>query len=292
MNGCEPVADFDPKTVTAPVNRWIIAKLGDTANEVGTAIDAYRFNESANAIYGFAWGTFCDWYLEFTKPILSGQDEAAIAETKATTAWVLDQILHILHPVMPYITEELWASAAEERAHQLISAQWPEKHLDDADANAEMEWLVQLISTIRTTRSELNVPGSVKLSVALQGTSEKTAARLKRNKDLISRMARLSTIETVADPIAKGCVQAVVAEATVFINVIDHMDVAAEQARLEKEIANLDKLVLGKQKKLANEKFVQNAPADVVETERTKVSELTAKNDKFKEALARLKTAL
>lgn len=292
MNGCQPQADFDPKTVTAPVNRWIVAKLGDVAQEVGTSIDAYRFNESANAIYGFAWGTFCDWYLEFTKPILSGQDQAAIVETKATTAWVLDQILHILHPIMPYITEELWSAASSERAHQLISAQWPEKHLDDPKANEEMDWLVVLISAIRTTRSELNIPASIKLDVALHGASAETAERLSRNADLINRMARLGTITTVDAPIAKGCVQAVVKEATVFINVIDHMDVAAEQARLEKEIANLDKIIGGKEKKLSNEKFVQNAPAQVVETERQKVAELTAKNDKFKEALLRLKTAL
>ncbi|WP_417789096.1 valine--tRNA ligase [Terasakiella pusilla] len=292
MNGCKPVDGFDPAAVQHPVNRWIVGKVGDIAAEVGRQIEEYRFNESANSIYGFAWGTFCDWYLEFTKPILNGSDEAAVEETKATTAWVLDQILHVLHPSMPYITEELWESMADERANQLISSSWPQKVLEDADANEEMDWLVNLISTIRTTRSELNVPGSVQLDVFLQGASDVTVQRLERNMDLIKRMARLQKVEPITEAIAQGCVQEVVGESTVFINVVDHMDVNAEKARLEKEIANLDKIIGGKEKKLSNEKFVANAPADVVETERTKVAELTAKNDKFKEALARLTTAL
>lgn len=292
MNGCKPVDGFDPAAVQHPVNRWIVGKVGDVATEVGRQIEDYRFNESANSIYGFAWGTFCDWYLEFTKPILNGADEAAIEETKATTAWVLDQILHILHPSMPYITEELWESMADERANQLISSSWPQKVLEDPDANEEMDWLVNLISTIRTTRSELNVPGSVQLDVFLQGASDVTVQRLERNMDLIKRMARLEKVEPITEAIAQGCVQEVVGESTVFINVVDHMDVNAEKARLEKEIANLDKIIGGKEKKLSNEKFVANAPAEVVETERTKVAELTAKNDKFKEALARLTTAL
>ncbi len=292
MNGCKPVVGFDASCVSQPVNRWIVGKVGDVAAEVGRHIDDYRFNEAANAIYGFAWGTFCDWYLEFTKPILNGDDEAAIAETRATTAWVLDQILHVLHPMMPFITEELWESMADERDMQLISAAWPSKMIDDAEANDEMDWLVDLISTIRTTRSELNVPGSVELSVSLQGASDKTAERLSRNASLIKRMARLGSIEAVAEAIAKGCVQEVVGESSVFINVVDHMDVTAEKARLEKEIANLDKIIGGKEKKLSNEKFVSNAPAEVVATERQKVEELTAKNDKFKEALARLMSAL
>ncbi|WP_135078162.1 valine--tRNA ligase [Terasakiella sp. SH-1] len=292
MNGCKPVADFDAASVKHPVNRWIVGKVGEVAAEVGRHIDDYRFNESANAIYGFAWGTFCDWYLEFTKPILNGEDQGAIEETKATTAWVLDQILHVLHPIMPYITEELWESMADERDMQLISASWPQKLLDDQDANEEMDWLVQLISTIRTARSELNVPGSVKLDVYLEGASEKTAQRLERNMDLILRMARLEKVDLVEQAVAQGCVQEVVAESTVFINVVDHMDVEAEKARLEKEIANLDKIIMGKQKKLSNEKFVNNAPAEVVATERTKVTELTEKNDKFKAALERLVSAL
>jgi len=292
MNGCKPVSDFDPASVKQPVNRWIVGKVGEVAGEVADTIDGYRFNESANAIYGFAWGTFCDWYLEFTKPIFNGEDEDAIAETRATTAWVLDQILHILHPMMPFITEELWESMADERDNQLISASWPQKVLSDEDANEEMDWLVQLISTIRTTRSELNVPGSVELSVYLQGANEKTALRLARNQNLIKRMARLGSIDTVDEAVAQGCVQEVVSEATVFINVVDHMDVAAEKARLEKEIANLDKIIGGKEKKLSNEKFVANAPEQVVATERQKVAELGEKNAKFKEALARLLSAL
>jgi len=292
MNGCKPVPGFDAANVQQPVNRWIVGKVGEVAAEVGATIDGYRFNESANAIYGFAWGTFCDWYLEFTKPILNGTDEDAIAETRATTAWVLDQILHILHPMMPFITEELWESMADERDMQLISASWPEKLLDDADANEEMDWLVQMISTIRTARSELNVPGSVELPVYLQGANEKTVQRLARNETLIKRMARLGSVDLMDEAVAQGCVQEVVGESTVFINVVDHMDVAAEKARLEKEIANLDKIIGGKEKKLANEKFVANAPADVVATERQKVAELGEKNAKFKEALSRLTSAL
>lgn len=298
MNGCKPVKGFDASAVKLPVNRWIVGKVGDVAGEVAQTIDAYRFNESANAIYGFAWGTFCDWYVEFTKPIFNSGDEVAIEETRATTAWAFDQILHILHPMMPYITEELWESMSEERDQQLISAAWPKKLLDDQDAQDEMDWLVKIISAIRTTRSELNVPGSVKLEIYLQGSTEKTIERLARNNDLIVRMARLGSIEAVGSDeetlmrISKGAVQEVIHESTVFINVINHMDVAAEKARLEKEIANLDKIIMGKEKKLSNEKFVANAPAEVVETERQKVKEMSEKRSKFNEALTRLIAAL
>jgi len=292
MNGCKPVVGFDPASVKLPVNRWIVGKVGEVAKDVADAIDSYRFNESANHIYGFAWGTFCDWYVEFTKPLFNSENSAVVEETRATTSWVFDQILHVLHPMMPYITEELWEEMADGRQNQLISADWPEQVLNDQDANEEMDWLVKMVSTIRTTRSELNVPGSVKLDVFLQGATDVTTQRLERNMDLILRMARLDKVELVDQAVSQGCVQEVVNEATVFINVVDHMDGNAEKARLEKEIANLDKIISGKQKKLSNDKFVANAPAAVVDTERQKVAEMTEKNDKFKEALERLLSAL
>jgi len=288
MNGCKPIKDFDASSVKLPVNRWIVGKVGDVAGEVASSIDAYRFNESANAIYGFAWGTFCDWYVEFTKPIFNSGDEAAIEETRATTAWAFDQILHILHPMMPYITEELWESMADDREMQLISASWPQKLLDDTDAQDEMDWLVKIITAIRTTRSELNVPGSVKLNVYLHGATAKTLERAERNKDLILKMARLEDIAPVDEAVAKGAVQEVVNEATVFIVVAGHMDVEAEKTRLEKEIKKLDGIIMGKEKKLSNEKFVSNAPAEVIATERQKVAEMSEKRSKFNEALSRL----
>ncbi|MDP6175366.1 MAG: class I tRNA ligase family protein, partial [Rhodospirillales bacterium] len=159
MNECAPVAGFDPRSCTQTVNRWIVGKTQECAHSVAKGIEDYKFNEAAGAVYQFTWGTFCDWYLEFTKPILQEGDADAIAETRAVTAWVLDQLLHILHPFMPFITEELWAKTDEAREGRLIDAAWPVLDgLADEDAQAEMDWVVALITQVRSVRSEMNVP--------------------------------------------------------------------------------------------------------------------------------------
>lgn len=202
MNGCKVDPDFDPASCTETVNRWIVGEVAKTAEAVAGSLDAYKFNEAAAALYQFFWGTFCDWYLEFTKPILQtpegGTEHPSAAETRATTAWALNRALHLLHPIMPYITEELWASFGEESEQLLVSRPWPALSADviDATASAEMDWVVRLISEVRSIRAEMNVPPSAQIPLLLIGASAETAARAEKYGDLLTRLARLSSIET------------------------------------------------------------------------------------------------
>jgi len=291
MNGCAPVADFRPGDCHQTVNRWILAELGAAGARVGDAIEAYRFNDAANAAYHFVWGTFCDWYLEFTKPILDGADAAAAAETRAATAWVLDQILHLLHPFMPFVTEELWEQLAETRANRLISAAWPDygEALADPAATDEMRFVIRLISQIRAVRAESNVPPGAKLTL-LHRDAGAAEAHLATHRDLIARLARLSDI-AAADAAPAGAVQIVLDEATYFLPLGDVIDLAAERGRLEKEIAKLDGEIARVDKKLANEKFVAKAPEAVVATERARRADAQTAREKTVAALDRLKAA-
>ena len=290
MNDCRPDPDFDPKSVKATVNRWILSEAETAVKAVSDGLDTYRFNEAAGAAYRFVWNVFCDWHLEFAKPLLSGDDESAKAETRATTAHVLDIAIKLLHPFMPFVTEELWAQTAGEggRSSQLIVADWPRPDgLVDADAQAEMNWLVDLITDIRRLRSESNIPAGAKLNAVIIGASPATRDRLGRNGDLLRRLARLETV-TLGDAVPDGSLQTVLGEATIALPLEGVIDTGAEKDRLTKEIAKLDDEISRLDKKLGNERFVANAPADVVEGERAKRADYEAQKDKLAEALARL----
>jgi valyl-tRNA synthetase len=297
MNGCHPVAGFDPALPKLAVNRWIIGKLKEATDGTAQAIESYRYNDVADVLYHFTWGTFCDWYLELTKPILQndedGDDSEAKIETRATTAWVLDQLLHLLHPVMPYMTEELWQQLDSDRDYSLILGNWPElgDELVDTDANAQMDWLVRLITAIRTARAEMNVPAGAKLPLHYHGASDVTVANMGKHSDLIMRLARIESIEAVTE-ITEGAVQMVVDEATFVLPIAEVIDLSAEQARLEKEIAKLDSDIDKFTKKLGNEKFVAKAPPEVVETERERLNEANATREKVAEALGRIQAAM
>ncbi|MEG3617875.1 valine--tRNA ligase [Magnetovibrio sp. PR-2] len=288
MNECKPVADFDPSSVKLTVNRWIIAKASEAAVKIETAINGYRFNEAADAGYHFTWGTYCAWYTEFTKPILNGDDEAAKAETRATMAWVLDQILLMLHPIMPYVTEELWANIAD-RDGQLMLQAWPDLNgLDAADAEAEMDWVVRLISGVRGVRSEMNVEPKAKLTLRLKDASAETLARLETHKDLIHTMARIEDSAALEGDVEKGSVSTILDEATVVLPLSGIIDVDAEKARLDKEIKKLAPEIMKYEKKLSNEGFLAKAPAEVVEEQRERLEGMKAERAKLDEALARL----
>jgi valyl-tRNA synthetase len=291
MNQCSPVEGFDPSAVKETVNRWIVGKLGEASDRIALSLDGYRFNDAANAAYQFVWNGFCDWYLEFAKPIFQGDDEAAKAETRATTAWVLDQILHLLHPFMPFITEELWEQLGEGRATKLISSFWPEQRSKDADADAEMEWLVKLISSVRAVRAEMNVPPSAKMPLLIKGASEQTKARLVTHDNIILTMARSSGVQLVEDAPTKGTVQVVVDEATVLLPLADVIDLAQEKTRLAKEVAKLVAEIEKVDKKLSNEAFLAKANPEVVEEQRERRSEWDAAKTKLEEALSRLADA-
>ncbi len=293
MNDCTPVAGFDPASVTLSVNRWVIGKLKEATDGTEKAINAYRYNDIADVLYHFTWGTFCDWYLELAKPVLQGEDGAAKTETRATTAWVLDQILHLLHPVMPFMTEELWQQLGENRPYKLIQGEWPEldARLVDDTVNQEIDWLVRLITSIRAVRSEMNVPAGATIPLFHQGASERTVINLTQHLDLLKRLARVESV-TATDSIREGAIQLVVDEATFVLPLADVMDLSAEKARLEKEIARIDADIAKSDKKLGNESFIAKAPADVIETERGRRDEATGSRERLSEALERLSGAL
>ena len=291
INECVSVSGFDPAGCTQTVNQWIIGALVHAERLITQSVEDYRFNDAANAVYQFTWHSFCDWYLEFTKPILMGDNEAAKAETRATTAWVLDQILHVLHPFAPYVTEELWDQLAPEagRATPLISDSWPvlSPALEAPEAAGEMDWLIRLISEIRAVRSEMNVPAKAKTRLLVQGANSHTSARLERQAGLIGRLARVEDIE-IAEGTPKGAVQLVLDEATYFLPLGDVIDIAQETTRLQREIAKFDGEIRRVEKKLGNEKFVSRAPVEVVEENRERLADFRQSREKLKEGLERL----
>ncbi|WP_199230179.1 valine--tRNA ligase [Azospirillum sp. TSH58] len=290
MNGVAPVPGFKPVGLTQTVNRWIVGALAEAAKKVGESIEAYKFNEAANTAYAFTWGTFCDWYLEFTKPILNGADEAAIAETRATTAWVLDEILHMLHPLMPFITEELWEQLSTDRANRLISAHWPDHgaELVDPAARDEMDWVVRAISSVRSMRSEMNVPPAAQIELKLKDAGPESLRRLDTHRDLILRMGRLASAEPLSGPVPKSAVQAVLDEATLILPLEGIVDLDKERARLTKEIEKLSGEIKKIDAKLSNEQFVAKAPEEVIEEQRDRRDTAEQARDKLQKALEML----
>jgi valyl-tRNA synthetase len=292
MNEAELPPFFSPELNQQTVNRWIVDRAARVTREVAAAIEAYKFNEAALALYHFTWGEFCDWYLEFTKPILQGSDEDAKAETKATLMWTFHRLLHLLHPFMPFITEELWQRMGPEDARLLIVDDWPivyEGILDD-EAAAEMGWVVTLISHIRAVRAEMNVPPKAQLVLLHKGASEQTCGWLAANDDLIRRLARVSDVAAAPD-LPRGAVQIVVGEATYGLPLAGVIDLDQERARLQKEIDKLAGEIDKLEKKLANENFVAKAPPEVVEEQKERRDEAAAARSKLAEALARIEAA-
>jgi len=292
MNGCETRADFDPAATTFTVNRWIVSECARTAAEVTKNLEELHFNEAAGAIYRFVWDVFCDWYLELIKPLLNGEDDAAKAEARATAAWARDSILALLHPFMPFITEELWARTAESTAPRstlLIEAAWPQL-LDlpaNDDAREEMHWIIDLVSGVRSIRAEMNVPPSAKIALLLKDASSASNDRLDRNRHVIMTLARLASAH-VADALPTGCAQFVLGEATVALPLGDVIDFAKERTRLEKELKKAQDEIARFDAKLGNEQFVSRAPEDVLTEQREKRAEAAALATRLSEAVMRL----
>jgi valyl-tRNA synthetase len=290
MNGCAPVASFNPADCRETINRWLVGKIAEAAEKAAAALEAFRFNEYAGVLYQFTWGTFCDWYLEFAKPTFRGGSASAQAETRAAAAWGLDQILLMLHPVMPFVTEELYGEMADRGGALLIDRNWPrpDRSLIDPAAEAEMDWVVRVISQVRAVRAEMGVPPGAKIPLLLKDAAETSRVRLATHRHLIADLARLSSAEALQGEVPKGAVQDVLDEATVVLPIAEVIDVAAEKTRLSKEIARLDGEITRFDRRLANEKFVAKAPADVVETERERRAEALQARGKLNEAILRL----
>ena len=292
MNEARRVEGFDPATVEQTINRWIRGELTKAERAVSGAIEGGRFDDAAGALYRFVWNVFCDWYLELAKPVFNGSDEAAKAETRAMTAWTLDQILKLLHPVTPYSTEELWAELGREgpaRETLLIGAQWPDlpDSFVDTDAEAEIGWLVDLVTEIRGLRGEMNVPPSAKPPLTFVAPDAATEARIARHHDLLLTLARVSEIATAATA-PEGAVTVVSGGATAALSLAGIIDLAAEKTRLEKEIAAFDSDIGHVNKKLGNPNFVARAAPEVVEEQREKLAAAEAGKAKLQAALARL----
>ena len=286
MNGVKLDAGFKPENAGLAVNRWILTELTKATQAVTEGIANYRFNEAAGAAYRFVWNQFCDWYLELLKPIFMGDDETAKAEAQATAAYCLDQIYKLLHPFMPFMTEELWtltAGEGQKRDTVLALAAWPELSFQDEEAAADINWLVDLVTGIRSVRAEMNVPAGAIAPVVVLDANAASIDRFSRHDAAIKRLARVESVsfETQAP---KGSAQMLLGEATICIPLGNLIDLKAEAARLAKEsgkiAAEMDRI----EKKLANEKFVANAREEVVEAERERLAEL-------KEAAQRVATA-
>jgi valyl-tRNA synthetase len=294
MNGCVTVPGFDPASVGQTVNKWIVSETASAVAEVTAALEALRFNDAAGAAYRFVWDVFCDWYLEFAKPLFNGQEEEAKTETRATAAWARDQILKLLHPFMPFVTEELWEKTAvdpraEKRKSLLVVAEWPKiavPHGADAAA-AEMHWVIDLIKGVRSVRAEMNVPAAAKIPMVLTNASETSAARLAKHIDVIATLARISAAEA-APTIPKGSAQFVLGEAVVALPLGDVIDFAKERARLEKDLKKAQDEIARFDAKLSNEQFVAKAPEEVLTEQREKRAEAAALAARLSDAIGRL----
>ncbi len=290
FNGAARVAGFDPKSAKEVLNRWIAHETQKALEEVAAAIADYKFAEAANAAYRFVWNVYCDWYVELSKPLLTGPDGAAKDETRACAAWALDEIIKMLHPFMPFITEELWRVTAEQgpqRETLLALAPWSKlEGLTDDKAEAEIGWVIDLITAIRSIRAEMNI--NVNIPLVLSGVSAETQARAERWAEFIKRLARVSEMSSAASP-PQGSAQLVVRGDLVALPLVGVIDIAAERARLAKEMKKAEDDIDRVEKKLGNPKFVERAEPEVVEEERAKREEALARKAKIAEAIERLK---
>ena len=312
-----------PTKAEQTLNRWIAHETVLAAREITEAIEAYRFNDAAGSIYRFVWNVYCDWYLELAKPVLLGEDGAAKSETRAMVAWARDEILKLLHPFMPFITEELWAVTAA-RDTLLALTPWPRKAREltaeqlalmatmspndplmpsmpvlvvpdapdfvDPAAEAEIGWVVDLVTAIRSVRAEMNIPPATLTPLVLAGASAETKQRAQRWSDVVKRMARLADI-AFADAAPQGAVQLLVRGEVAALPLKGVIDLSAEKIRLDKEMAKADADIKRVDAKLSNDKFVANAPEEIVEEEKEKRVAALARKAKILEALERLKNA-
>jgi valyl-tRNA synthetase len=287
MNGVVHGRDFDPHSIRTALNRWIVGETARTQGAITKAIEEYRFNDAAAAAYQFVWNVFCDWYVELSKPVLTGTDETGKAEAQTTCAWVLDRIFVMLHPFMPFITEELWQKTTS-RPHWLIDAAWQQDAgLEEAAADAEMRWVIDFISEVRSVRAEMNVNAGAKIACELIGAGDESRRRLANWQTEIMRLARLSSI-SFADIVPKSSAQIVLGEAIVALPLEGVIDLAAEKSRLAKESEKIAKDLAVIDGRLNNPSFVERAPQDVLHESRELKENLERRSIKLQEAAKRL----
>lgn len=279
-----------PPEAHATVNCWIISETNKVIDEVTTALQEYRFDYAAHALYSFIWGKVCDWYVEFSKPLFDGE---YAAETRITMAWVLDQSMILLHPFMPFITEELWSTTAQ-REKMLVHTSWPEpsslsahQHMAQEQAMQEMTWVIGVIDAIRSARSQVRVPAGAKLHMIITSMTGFTQNAWSRNEILIKRLARIESVKHQKDT-PKGAITVAVEGASFAIPLEGVIDIHAEKARLEKAFEKLSKEVSALEGRLSNKKFIASAPEDIVEEARNNLAVRKEEADKISKALERL----
>ncbi|MEY8801829.1 valine--tRNA ligase [Leisingera sp. XS_AS12] len=279
---------YDIPDAKAAVNQWIIGETAKVRVEVDEALEAFRFNDAALSLYAFVWGKVCDWYIELSKPLFNSEDETVIAETRQTLGWVLDQCMILLHPIMPFITEELWGNTAK-RDNMLVHQDWPtyDTELVNAEADAEMNWVITAIENIRSTRAQMHVPAGAKIPMVVTEFSDQARAAWEKNEAMIQKLARITTLEQV-DSFPKGCAAVSAPGASFGLPLADVIDVDAEKARLEKTLGKLAKELGGLRGRLNNPKFAASAPEEVVAEARANLAAREEEEAKVKEALARL----
>jgi valyl-tRNA synthetase len=284
MNECHTNPSFNPKGVAMDLNKWIIQKADEATLEVTKNLNDFRFSDAANTVYQFVWGTFCDWFIELSKPVFYGEDENQKQETRSTAAYVLDRILVILHPFMPFITTEIWNKTAN-RSVKLIHAPWPKVEEKAAKQNA-IDWAIDLISSVRSLRSDLNLPAGAKPHLFLKDLK---ADNIAQTSDMVKTLAHVEDVALLSGDITKDMVQGTFAGGVFLIPLKGIVDFESERARLQKEIAAVEGRIKGYEAKLSNENFVSRAPAQIVEDEKKRLSEAKEEHLKLNDAFNRIK---
>jgi valyl-tRNA synthetase len=291
MNGCARQEGFDPAKVKQPTNRWIVGETERVALLVTTALEGFRLNDAANGLYDFVWGVVCDWYVELAKPVLAGEDSPAKDETRATVAWVLDESLKLLHPFMPFITEELWAHAGSGEVPNpalLAQTRWPQHSgLLDPDIADELGGIVQLISDVRSVRNEMNVAGGAKVALVIVGATAGVKRRIERHEATLMRLARLETL-THAKAAPKGSALIVSGDTTAALPLAGLIDLDAERARLKKLVAEDEADLVKMNAKLANPSFMERAKPEAIEETLARKAELESRIKRHTAQLKRL----
>ena len=291
INECFTAGAFNPAEATLPLTQWLVGETYRATEAITASLEAYRFNDASTSVYQFIWDGFCDWFIELAKPILQGDDEAAKIETQAAAQWGLQNALKLLHPFMPYVTEELWQEIkpADTGTKFLMLENWPQipENLMNKDADAEINWVIKAITGIRSVRSEMNLPAGAKIPLIVSGSNELTQQRIVRHNDVLKRLARLDTI-TVQNDFPEGSIQSIVEEAVFAIHLNEVIDVTAETDRLKKEITKVEKEISKISGKLSNQGFLEKAPDAVIQENKSRLQDEQSKLEKLETALSRL----
>lgn len=275
-------------------DKWILARLNETVEQVTRLFDNFEFGEAGRALYNFIWNDFCDWYIEMAKENLNGQDQQQKQNTQNILCYVLDQTLRLLHPIMPFVTEKIWLSMPHQ-GQSLVTAAYPTPNADFSNetAKAEMENLIELIKAVRNSRAEVNAPMSSAIEILIKTTNPQTKAVFEANKDYIDRFCHPKHLEIGSDVTPPAlAMTSVITGAEVYLPLADLIDLNEEVARLQKEAAKLESEVARGEKKLGNERFVANAPEQVVAKEKEKLAGYQAKLVATNERIAALKAQL